>query len=291
MRYVLAVAEERNFTRAAERSHIVQSAMSHQVKALEREIGAQLFARTSRRVELTDAGAAFLPAARACLDAADRAVTDALAATGELRGTLTIGVIPTVTALDIPSTLGRFRQAHPAVRIRLRGGGSDEFVTAIKASEMDIAVLGLPAGRPPRGVASRELAREQLVLVVSTRHRLAERRRVRPGDLAEETFVDFPEGSPGRAPSDLAFHEAGVHRDVAFEAMSADLILDLVRNDLAIALLSPDVVPDDGALHTITVVGGPRRIEHLAWDDFNPSPAATAFLDMLQTATAAPSAP
>lgn len=291
MRYVLAVAEERNFTRAAERCHIVQSAMSHQMKALEREIGTQLFARTSRRVELTGAGAAFLPAARACLDAAERAVTDALAATGELRGTLTIGVIPTVTALDIPAALGRFRQAHPAVRITLRGGGSDEFITAIKAGEMDIAVLGLPDGMPPRGVASHELAREQLVLVVSARHRLAGRRRVRPDDLAGETFVDFPAGTPGRAPSDLAFHEAGVPRDVAFEAMSTDLILDLVRNDLAMAILSPDVVPDEETLRAVTLTGGPRRIEHLAWSDFNPSPAATAFLEMLQTCAVEPSTP
>ena len=285
MRYVLAVAEERNFTRAAERCHIVQSAMSHQMKALEQEIGAQLFARTSRRVELTEAGAAFLPAARACLDAAERAVTDALAATGELRGTLTIGVIPTVTALDIPSTLGQFRHAHPAVRIRLRGGGSDEFITAIKAGEMDLAVLGLPASMPPRGVASRELAHEQLVVVVSAHHRLATRRRVKPDDLRAETFVDFPAGTPGRAPSDLAFEEAGVPRDVAFEAMSTDLILDLVRNNLAIALLSPEVVPADDTLRTMTLTGGPRRVEHLAWNDFNPSPAATAFLDMLQKET------
>src|SRR5690606_13883593 len=143
LRYVLAVAEERNFTRAAERCHIVQSAMSHQIKALEREVGVQLFARTSRRVELTAAGAAFLPAARASIEAADRAIAEASAATGELRGTLTIGVIPTVAAIDIPAALGRFRHAHPAVRIRLRGGGSDEFIAAIAAGTMDAAVLGL----------------------------------------------------------------------------------------------------------------------------------------------------
>ncbi|MFF3868892.1 LysR family transcriptional regulator [Micromonospora sp. NPDC001898] len=284
LRYVLAVAEERNFTRAAERCHIVQSAMSHQIKALEREIGVQLFARTSRRVELTAAGAAFLPAAQASIDAADRAIADAAAATGELRGTLTIGVIPTVTAVDIPAALGRFRRAHPAVRIRLRSGGSDEFITAISAGTMDVAVLGLPDSTPPRGVASHELARERLVAVVSTQHRLAERRCLRLDELAEETFVDFPAGTPGRAPSDLAFDAAGIPRDIAFEAMSTDLILDLVRNDLAVALLSPGVVPANDTLRTITLTGGPTRIEHLAWSSFNPSPAATAFLGLIHTA-------
>lgn len=285
LRYVLAVAEERNFTRAAERCHIVQSAMSHQIKALEREVGVQLFARTSRRVELTAAGAAFLPAARASIEAADRAIAEASAATGELRGTLTIGVIPTVTAIDIPAALGRFRHAHPAVRIRLRGGGSDEFIAAIAAGTMDVAVLGLPDTAPPQGVASRELVRERLVAVLSAQHRLAERRRLRLDELDEETFVDFPAGTPGRTPSDLAFATVGIHREVAFEAMSTDLILDLVRNDLAIALLSPDVVPADDTLRTVALTGGPTRIEHLAWSGFNPSPAATAFLGMLDAAS------
>ncbi len=100
MRYVVAVAEERNFTRAAERCRVVQSALSHQVKALERELGVRLFARTSRRVELTAAGEAFLPHARASLESAERAIADAASAAGEVRGTLTIGLIPTVTALE-----------------------------------------------------------------------------------------------------------------------------------------------------------------------------------------------
>ena len=188
MRYVVAVAEERNFTRAAQRCHVVQSALSHQIKALEREIGVGLFARTSRRVELTAAGEAFLVAARASLDAADRAVADAAASAGRVRGTLTIGVIPTVTTIDIPAALGKFHRAHPGVRIRLRGGGSDEFIVAITGGTMDVAVLGLPETAPPRGLDTRVLAREQLVAVVSARHPLAGRCRLRLDDLAGETF-------------------------------------------------------------------------------------------------------
>ncbi|WOF24617.1 LysR family transcriptional regulator [Microbacterium betulae] len=281
MRYVVAVAEERNFTRAAERCHVVQSALSHQIKALERELGVTLFARTSRRVELTAAGEAFLSAAKASLDAAERAVADAAASTGQVRGTLTIGVIPTATAIDIPAALGEFHRAHPAVRISLRGGGSDEFITAITEGSMDVAVLGLPDTTPPKGLNTRVLARERLVAVVSARHALAGRRRLRLDDLVGETFVDFPAGTPGRAPSDLAFQAAGIRREVAFEAMSTDLILGLVTHDLVIALLSPAVVPDSDDLRVITVADGPTRIEYLAWSTFNPSPAARAFLDGL----------
>lgn len=282
MRYVVAVADERSFTRAAERCLVVQSALSHQIKALERELGVRLFARTSRRVETTAAGEAFLTQARASLEAAERAASDAAASNGQIRGTLTVGVIPTVTAIDIPTALGQFHRGHPAVRISLRDGGSDEFVAAIGAGSMDVAVLGLSDTTPPKNVNARVLARERLVAVVSAGHRLAGRRRLRLEDLTDETFVDFPEGTPGRIPSDLAFRTAGVHREVAFEAMSVDLMLNLVRQGLVIALLSPALIPggsDD--LRTISVTAGPTRVEYLAWSNFNPSPAARAFLDTL----------
>lgn len=281
MRYAIAVAEERSFTRAAERCMVVQSALSHQIKALERELDVRLFARTSRRVEVTAAGEAFLPQARASLDAAARAVSDAAAANGQILGTLTIGMIPTVTAIDIPAALGEFHRTHPAVQIRLRGGGSDEFITAIKEGSMDVAVLGLPDTTHPKGVNARVLARERLVAVVSADHALAGRPRLRLEDLSDEAFVDFPEGTPGRVPSDLAFQAAGIRREVAFEAMSTDLMLNLVRQGLVIALLAQAVVPESSDLRTIPVVAGPTRTEYLAWSDFNLAPAAQVFLAML----------
>lgn len=284
LRYVLAVAETRNFTRAAERCHIVQSAMSHQIKALEHELGVQLFARTSRRVELTDAGAAFLPSAQASLDAADRAAADAAAATGRIRGTVTIGVIPTVTTIDVPAVLGRFHQAHPAVKIRLLGGSSDEFIAAIRSGGMDVAVLGLPAGQPPRGVGHRELVREDLVAVVSATHRLAGRDNIALAYLDGEAFVDFPVDSPGRAQSDVAFRDAGLTRDVAFEAVDTSFMLEVVRQGLAVALLSRDAVPEDADVHILDVADGPSRIQYLAWSDFNPGPAATALVEMMTDA-------
>ncbi len=279
MRYAVAVAEERSFTRAAERCLVVQSALSHQIKALERELGVRLFARTSRRVEVTAAGEAFLAHARASLEAAERAKSDAAAADGLIRGTLTLGLIPTVTALDVPALLGAFHRAHPEVRIRLRGGGSDDFIAAIGAGSMDVAVLGLSDSTPPNGVSSRVIARERLVAVLPARHRLARRRRLRLAELAEEPFVDFPDGGPGRLQTDLAFSAAGVRREVAFEAMNVELMLDLVAQGLVVAMLSPGVIPtgrDD--VRAVPVQDGPTRVEYLAWSGFNPTPAALAFL-------------
>lgn len=283
LRYVLAVAKTRNFTRAAEECFVVQSALSHQVKALEQELGVTLFARTSRRVELTEAGTAFLPAAQASLEAAKRAAADAAAATGQIRGPLRIGVIPTVTAIDIPAALAEFHRAHPAVQIALRDGGSDELIAGITAGEVDIAVLGLSDKAPPQGVRAIELARERLVAVLADDHQLAGKSRLRLLDLADETFADFPAGTPGRTQSDLAFDAAGVARKVTFEAMSTGLIFDLVRQGLAVTLLPPAFISSSAGLVTVPVTNGPVRVEYLAWSDFNPTPAAAAFLTQLRS--------
>lgn len=278
MRYVVAVAEEASFTRAAARCFVVQSALSHQVKALEKELGVILFARTSRRVELTAAGEAFLSGARASLDAAERAAVGAAAAEGLIRGQLRVGVIPTVTAIDVPAMLKRFHLAHPEVRIALQSAGSDELETVIARGELDIGLLGLPQAREPRGVAWRLLTTDRLVAVASPEHRLANRKEVPLSDLAEEVFTDFPAGTPGRSQSDLAFAAAGIHREVTFEVMATNLMLGLVKQNLAITLLPARYVQADPQLQVISVTDGPTRAEYLAWSDFNPSPATQALL-------------
>lgn len=278
MRYVVAVAEEANFTRAAARCFIAQSALSHRIKGLEKELGVTLFSRTSRRVELTAAGKAFLPAARASLMAAERAAADAAAAAGHVRGRLSVGVIPTITAINVPIALRSFRRAHPQVHIALQVSGSEELEAAIARGDLDVGFLGLPRNREPRGVAWRYLASDRLVAVVCEDSPLATRREITLGDLGQETFADFPAGTPARAESDQAFAAAGVHREVAFESMAIGLTLDLVRENLAITLIPSRYAVPTASLVRIPIADGPSRIEYLAWSDFNPSPAAEAFL-------------
>ncbi|TDC79593.1 LysR family transcriptional regulator [Actinomadura sp. 7K507] len=281
LRYVIAVAETRNFTRAAEHCFVVQSALSHQVANLERELGVKLFARTSRRVEITAAGEAFLPPARQALEAAERAATDAAAAAGLVRGRLAVGVIPAVAAIDMPAALRHFRERHPGVRISLRVDRSDDLAAQVAAGDLEVAVLGLPEGDRPRGVRFRELARDRLVAVVPPAHDLAREAQVSLRQLARETFVDFPVRTPGRAQSDRAFAAENLARDVAFEAMALDLQIQIVRHGLAIALLPSAVTGDYPDLATIPVDNGPLRVEFLAWSEFNPSPATQAFLSSL----------
>lgn len=285
MRYTVAIAEEQSFTRAAQRCFVVQSALSRQIKSLESELGVRLFARTSRKVEVTSAGEAFVEQARLCLRAAERAKVAAAAAHGEIRGSLTIGVIPTVTAVDVAAVLGAFHRSYPEVGVHVRTGGSDEFLRRTAAGQLDVGFLGLAEGVTPRGVRTRELSRERLVAVLSEGHRLAGRRRLRLEDLADEPFVDFPEGSSGREQSDLAFDRAGVRREVSFEVNTADLLTGLVRQGLGAALVVPSVARQAPGCVCIPVSDGPVRVEYLAWDSFNPSPVAQVFVDSIVMST------
>ena len=281
MRYVVAVAETNSFTRAAERCLVVQSALSHQIARLERELDAKLFERTSRRVRLTPAGAAFLPAARQCLDAAERAVAEVAAAVGEVRGRLAVGLIPTVAAVDIPSALRDFRQKYPYVRISLRVGASEELVEQVKKGAIEVAFLGLPTTQRPEGVHAHELARDRLVAVVAPGHPLAKRKSVNLRRLSSEVFVDLPAKTAGRAQSDLAFEAAGLTRDVAFEVTTAYLIARLVGQGLCIAMLPSAYVPQLTGVTTIEVTDAPARVEYVIWSPVSRTPAASAFLTIL----------
>ncbi len=285
MRYVVAVAETRNFTRAAELCSVVQSSLSHRIAGLERELGVKLFARSSRRVQLTSAGAAFVAGARECLAAADRAVADAAAATGVVRGRLSVGVIVTAAAVDVPDLLRRYRDQYPDVRVVLRSGRSDEMAAAIRNGDLDIAFLGLPEGERPSGVETIALDHDQHVLVVPAGHRLVGTPRVTLPEITEETFVDFVAGTPARAQSDQAFTDAGLVRDVAYEVGVVELMTRLIARGLGIALMPSAFIrplaAGDPELALVPVVDGPRRVEYLAWSRFSPSPATRAMLGVL----------
>ncbi|MFF4779465.1 LysR family transcriptional regulator [Microtetraspora fusca] len=280
LRYVLAVAETSNFTRAAERCRVVQSALSHQIASLERELGTRLFERTSRRVRLTPAGEAFLPAARDCLEAADRARAEVTAASGEVRGRLAIGAIPTVAAVNLPVALRDYRRRHPRVHITLASAGSDDLIERVRRGGVDVAFLGLPPRVEPKGVQSRRLGGGELVAVVAPDYHLTEN-EVDLRGLADEPFIDFRSGSTGRAQSDEAFAAAGVQREVPFEVSAADFMVDLVRQGLGVGMLPAAYAPRFSDLRVIRLRDAPTRVEHLIWHT-RPSPAAAAFLELIR---------
>jgi DNA-binding transcriptional LysR family regulator len=258
--YFVAVAEERNFTRAAARLHIVQSAVSAAIKSLERELGAPLLERTSKRVVLTDAGAALLPKARATLDAARDARDAVDEVRGGLRGTLRIGMMTSVSLIDVPALIGRYHQRYPGVDLQLAAApsGSRTLVEAVADGAYDMAFVSHP-DPPPAGVRVRELASGDLVLVVAAGHPLAGRERIPIADLDGETFIDFPAGYGNRVVVDRAFAAAGLARRVAVEITNIADGPDYVRHELGIALLPRFVISDGDDLSRLEVTGADLR--------------------------------
>ncbi|MFH7341130.1 LysR family transcriptional regulator [Streptomyces sp. KHY 26] len=234
----VAVADEGNFTRAAARLHIVQSAVSSTIKSLERELDTPLLDRNSKRVLLTDAGAALLPRARAALHAAQEAADAVAEVRGGLRGTLRLGTLTSVRVLDLPALLGEFHRRHPGVLLQTSAlpSGSQGLVEALLERRLDLAFVSLPGPRPA-GITLTDLTSSVLDLVVPAGHPLARRESVSLADLNGLDFVDSPVGYGNRTVADRAFAAASVARRVAVEITDVATGVDFVRHGLGVALL------------------------------------------------------
>ena len=187
-------------------------------------------------------------------------------------------------AVDLPAVLKVFRQRYPQVRVALRMSPSHELVSQVRDGALDLAFLGLPPGSAPLGVRGVELARDEHVAVVAAGHPLAGRAETDLAALAEEWFADFPAGSPGRTQSDQAFAAAEVHREVAFEVTTPELMAGLIREGLGVAVLPSRYTPQLNGVVTVPITNGPSRVEHLVWSSAGLTPAAAAFLEVLGVA-------
>lgn len=251
--HFVAVAEERNFTRASERLHIVQSAVSASVRSLERELGVELFERTTQQVKLAAAGEVFLPEARRTLAAATAARDAAEAVRGGLRGILRIGTMQALRIIDLPQLLADFHREYPLVELRIRhaGGGSAQLGDQVRQGELDLAVLAAHERRIP-GLQLTTLASEKIEMACPADHRLAGRKTVDLAEIAQESFVDFPVGWGLRTATDLAFASARVGRTVMMEVDDVLELAGLVAAGLGIALL-PRWIAAGADLQTVPI--------------------------------------
>lgn len=240
LRYFIAVAEELHFGRAAERLGISQPPLSQQIQALEEEIGARLFERTNRRVELTDAGRLFLDESRQVLAQVDKAVLLARRAhLGEL-GELKIGFTSSAPfSSTIPSSIHAFRKAYPDVHLDLQEMSSRQVLKALLEESLQVGVI-----RPlalPDAVHWVELFREPLVAVLRADHPLAAGSEdgLAIAALAEEPFVFFPRSyGTGLYDQVIALtRQAGFSPRIAQEASEAMTIIGLVSAGLGVSIL------------------------------------------------------
>jgi DNA-binding transcriptional LysR family regulator len=281
--HFLAVAEERHFTRAAARVHLTQSSLSSSVRALERELGSDLFVRSTRQVELTEAGRALLPAARRTVAAAEDGRDAVAAVRGLVRGHLAIGAIQSLAQVNLPGLLARFHSRHPAVTLRIRHVGAPELVRRTADGEIDLALVDLPLGPQGNRVRAQTIATESLQLAVAADDPLARRSRVRLRDLAEREFIEYRPDSSLRASIDHACHAVGLERHIVCEVDALPDLVDLVALGMGVSLLPPAAIRMVGG-RTIGVATDPpipRELLLVTPLDREPSPAGAAFLHLL----------
>lgn len=250
MEYFVALAEENQFTRAAEITRVSQSGLSAAIKSLEDDLDTKLFTRTTRRVELTAAGHALFPHARNLLAEAN-AGRDAVAATiGRFAGALRVGAEQCLGSVNVPELVERFHRRHREVEITFTQAGSGDLLRRMRDGEIDLAfVAGTPDTTDPRlrltGMDHATLAAEPLVLLAPPEHPLASQKSVTWDDLHDRTFIDLDDSWAIRVVTDEIFAKKKIPRRVAFTVSDIHALVDMINRGLGIAIVPQSVSRKD----------------------------------------------
>jgi LysR family transcriptional regulator, transcription activator of glutamate synthase operon len=283
---VEAVARHRHFTRAAEELHVAQSALSHQIKRLELEIGTPLFERTSRRVTPTEAGHTVAARARRVLAEIDAARQEVDELRGVLRGRIWIGALLPAGGLDVPGLLARFSRAHPGVQVGLREGIAGDMFRFLAAHELDAAFC-LLAGDPPSEFAVERLSREEVVAAFAP-DRAPPVPRVTVADLARHAIVALRRGSAITSVLDRRFADAGEPLRLALESGDPFLLRSLAAQGFATAVLPRSLTNLEGpAIEVRSLDPAVHLPVALVWRrERNAPPAARTFVEFVRRETA-----
>jgi DNA-binding transcriptional LysR family regulator len=200
LRYLVAVADERHFTRAAAREHVAQPALSQQIQRLEAELGLTLVQRTTRRVAMTEAGELLVARARRAIAELDAAHAELQSLAGVQAGRLSVGALHTMGPVDLSLLLATFHRSYPGVELTVREQSSEELAAMLRDDEVELAFLSVTERMESHGLTLDRLVSEELVAVLPRDHPLAGRRSLRLADLAEDAFVSCS-SRPARPPA------------------------------------------------------------------------------------------
>lgn len=280
LRAFVAVAEELNFTRAAERLHLAQQALSTQIRQLEERVGERLLERTTRKVELTPAGDALLEHARSVLGGADRAVAAARAAAGSEQVTLTLGFLVPADLEPMHEVLAQFGERRPEVEVRIHFAEVVDPSAGLRNGLADVAVVVGAFDRA--GLEMLHLWTDPRGIAVGAGQRLATKREVSVADMIEEPTFDFKVPDPIYRDFWMATnHRGGRPPKLAAQFRGLDGLLEAVRAGLGINLIRERIVnrlgPSSGVVFRPVNDLEPADVS-LAWLEGNDSELVTEFV-------------
>jgi DNA-binding transcriptional LysR family regulator len=249
LRYFVAVAEQRHFTKAARALRIAQPSVSRAIRVLEEELGTPLFHRMKGNVALTQAGEILLPWARRVLGDVAGAALEVRELADVRRGRLAVGATPSLATTLLPAALARFHRAYPGIDLALHEAGSRDLVAQLEQGALDIALVILPLRHEV--LETNPLLREELVVAVPADHALASRRTISIADLKGVPFVMFRDGYDLRAATIAACRRAGFEPTFALEGGEMDGVLRCAAAGLGVAVVPSLVIEPGGALRAV----------------------------------------
>jgi len=284
LRYFTAVADTRHFTRAAEAVHVAQPSLSQQIRALERELGAELFHRARGHIGLTDAGEALLPLARRILADAETARREVQEVAQLRGGRVRLGAPPSLCASLVPDVLRDFHARYPGVELQVHEDASQDLVRVLAEGELDLALVITPLPVQAPALAATELLREELVAVSAPDEPAPVRRRaLRVTDLRDHPLAMFRRGYDLREFTIAACRAEGFEPVFTVEGGEMDAVLGFVRAGLGIAVV-PHMVADRSGLRVTRFArpGLHRTISVAHRSDVSPPRAARELREIIE---------
>jgi DNA-binding transcriptional LysR family regulator len=258
LRYFIAVAETRHFTRAAEAMHVSQPSLSQQIRALEHELGADLFLRARGNITLTDAGEALLPMARRILADADAATREVQELAELRRGHVRLGATPSLCTGLLPEVLRTYHEQYPGIRLLVQESGSHDLVRDLARGALDLALVVLPLPSPSPALTTEELLQEDLVVVsAANQARPGSGGTVRIADLEHEQLIMFRHGYDLRDLTVAACRAEGFEPVFAIEGGEMDAVLGFAQAGLGMAIVPRMVAQNAGPRLRVTPIAAP----------------------------------
>ncbi len=278
LRYFTALAESLSFTKAADRVHVTQSTLSHQIRQLEDEVGQALFDRIGKKVVTTEAGELFLAFATRALKEVDLGIAMLKPGAGGLTGEVRIGATHTFNIGLIPECVAQFLARHPTVRVRVEELSADQIGAKLHANELDLGIAYRPSGTTD--LWFEPLYNEEMVLVVGDAHPFAGRKRIRMVELHQQRLVLLPQYFATRTLLDDCFKASGAEPIVVAEMTTIAPMLGLVSRTPIAAIAATNAVPAAmTGLHLIPIESPtPIRTPGMLWRlETEKAPAVQSF--------------